>query len=94
MFFRKLLFPWTAADQFDTPEAFQDFLKTRQKQLTNHRMFWLLPAFLCLFVGYCLDLRPVLVLTVLPLVIVLLLSIMLERTEAAMNGQNNHHDNK
>ena len=87
MFFRNLFLPWTIPNQFETPEQFQDFLRLRQKQLTNHRIFWLFPSALCLLIGYCMDLRPILVLTVLPLSIVLLLSISLERIEAAMNGQ-------
>ena len=87
MFFRKLFLPWTVSDQFETPEEFQDFLKVSQKRLINHRIFWLIPSALCLVVGYCLDLRPVMVLTVLPLAVVLLLSILLDRTEAIMDGQ-------
>lgn len=87
MFFRKRFLPWTLSEQFQTREEFQDFLKFSQKQLTNQRIFWLIPAALCLLIGYCLDLRPIMILTVLPLVLVLLLSIALDRTEAAMDGQ-------
>ena len=87
MFFRKHFFPWTLSDQFKTQEEFQDFLKVTQKQLINHRIFWLIPAAVCLLIGYCLDLRLIMILTVLPLTVVLLLSIALDRTEAAMNGQ-------
>ena len=88
MSFRKYMFPWTAAEQFDTEAAFQDWLKTRSRAFTNLRMLCLIPAAICLLVGYVLDLRPVMLLTVVPLALVPLISIALDRIEKALDGQN------
>ena len=89
MFFRKLFLPWTVSDQFSSAGDYQAWLNIRHKQLTDLRIFFLIPSAICLLVGYCMDLRPVMVLTVVPLALVLLISIMLEKTEAVMDGQDN-----
>ena len=89
MFFRKLFLPWTVSDQFSSAGDYQAWLNIRHKELTDLRIFFLIPSAICLLVGYCMDLRPVMVLTVVPLALVLLISIMLEKTEAVMDGQDN-----
>jgi hypothetical protein len=51
-------------------------------------MICLFPAMICLLAGYILDRRPIMLLTVIPLILVLLLSIGLDRIEKTLNGQN------
>ena len=88
MFFRKLFLPWTAADCFPSEDAFFAWLRTCSKRFNDLRMICLFPAAGCLLAGYILDYRPVMLLTILPLVLVLLLSLAMDRIDRALGGQN------
>ena len=88
MFLRKLFLPWTASQCFDSEDAFLSWLAGCQTRFYNWRMVCLLPAMLFLLAGYILDRRPIMLLTVIPLFLVLLLSIGLDRIEKTLNGQN------
>ena len=87
--FQKHFLPWTAADRFETDEDFQTWLRKKHKLFTDLRMLFLVPAAIFLIAGYVLDRRPLMILTVAPLLLVLLLSAALEKTEGALDGQNN-----
>ena len=86
--FRKAWLPWTAADRFDSEEAFVQWLTRRLKVFNDLRMLFLVLATGLLIVGYVMELRPVMLLSVLPLALVLLLTLMIGKTEAA-GGQTN-----
>lgn len=88
MFFRKHVLPWTAADAFDNDELFQQWLRRKHKAFTDCRIVFVLLASACLLGGYVLEQRPLMLLTIVPLVLMLLISTALDRTEAAMDGQN------
>ena len=88
MFFRKLFLPWTASDQFETQEAFHHWLQRCMDRFNNLRMICLVPAALCLIVGYMMDRRPIMLLTIIPLVLVLLSSIAMDQIEKELGGQN------
>ena len=92
MFFRKLFLPWTASQCFDSSDAFLSWLAGCQTRFYNWRMICLLPAMICLLAGYVLDRRPIMLLTVIPLMLVLLLSVALDRIEKVLNGQNKKSD--
>jgi len=87
--FQKHFLPWTAADRFETDEAFQHWLRKKQKLFTDLRMLFLVAAAIFLIAGYCLDRRPLMILTVIPLALVLLLSVALDRIEGTLDRQNN-----
>ena len=86
---QKHFLPWTAADRFETHEAFQAWLRKKHRLFTDLRMLLLVPAAFFLIAGYVLDRRSLMILTVAPLLLVLLLSAALDKTEGAMDGQNN-----
>ena len=88
MFFRKRFLPWTASQCFDSEDAFLSWLAGCHTKFNNWRMICLFPAMICLLAGYILDRRPIMLLTVIPLLLVLLLSIGLDRIEKTLNGQN------
>ena len=71
MFFRKHFLPWAAGDCFDTEEAFRSWLQKKHRLFTNLRMIFIVIAALPLIAGYVLDLRPVMLITIAPLLIVL-----------------------
>ena len=81
MFFRKLFLPWTAAAAFDQENAFLTFLQNKHRQFTNGRIIAIVIAAIPLILGYVLDLRPVMLLTIAPLLVVLALSVGLDRIE-------------
>ena len=81
MFFRKHFLPWTAREAFECEEAFQNFLKKKQKLFTDLRMIFIVLAAIPLIVGYVMDLRPVMLVTIIPLILVLALSMALDRME-------------
>ena len=87
MFFRKLFLPWTAADCFPNKEDFFSWLRGCSKRFNDLRMICLFPAAGCLLAGYMLDHRPLMLLTILPLVLVLLLSIALDQIDRTLGGQ-------
>ena len=86
--FRKFFLPWTASDCFETERAFQTWLRRRWRVFTDLRMVVLAAAVLCLLAGYIAGRRPIMLLTIIPLVLVLLLSVALARMEAVLDGQN------
>ena len=88
MFFRKLFLPWTVSGCFETEDAFRAWLRRRWRVFTDLRMVVLAAAVLCLLAGYIAGRRPIMLLTIIPLVLVLLLSVALARMEAALDGQN------
>lgn len=85
---RKLWLPWAAAAQFSSEEEYAAWLSRRLKVFGDIRMLLLVLAAGLLIVGYVLDQRPVMLLTVLPLVLVLLLSLAVGKTETALNQMN------
>lgn len=88
MFFRKLFLPWTLAAQFETEAAFHAWLQICSTRYNNLRMICLIPAAICLLTGYVMDLRPIMLLTILPLTLVLLLSVAMDRIDRVLDGQN------
>lgn len=88
MFFRKLFLPWTAVECFPSEDAFSAWLQVCSKRFNDLRMICLFPAVGCLLAGYMLDHRPLMLLTILPLVLVLLLSIALEQIDRTLDGKN------
>jgi hypothetical protein len=79
---KKAWMPWTAADQFPSEEAFRQFLAKRLKRFDDLRVIALVLAAAFLIVGYVVDLRPIMLLTVLPLTATLLLTVAIGKTEA------------
>lgn len=88
-FLKKAWLPWTAADQFDSEEAFTHWLSRRLKVFGDLRMVLLVIATGLLIVGYVVDSRPVMLLAVLPLALVLLVTMAIGKTEEALNRTNN-----
>lgn len=87
MFFRKLFLPWTAGDAFDCEDAFQSFLKKKHRLYTDLRMIFIVLAAIPLIVGYVMDLRSVMLLTIAPLLLVLALSAGLDQMEKQLPPQ-------
>ena len=85
---RKTFLPWTAEASFASREDYHRRLTKMHRLWDNLRIICLLLAALALIVGYVLDRYSVMVLTVLPLVLVLLLSLAITKIEAALDGQN------
>ena len=85
---RKAWAPWAAAEQFTSEEAFADWLGHRLKVFGDIRMILLVLATGLLIVGYVLDRRPVMLLSVIPLALVLLLTLAIGKTETALNQTN------
>lgn len=83
MFFRKYYLPWTVEDRFDREDAYQAWLQKRLKRFSDLRIFALILAAAALVLGYVLDQRPIMLVTIAPLILVLLLSHAIEKTEAA-----------
>lgn len=80
----KYFLPWTAASLFDTEEQFHDWLRRRCKWFTDVRIIFLLLAVVCLLIGYFLDRRPIMLLTIAPLALVLLLTMGIGKMEAVL----------
>ena len=89
MFFRKHVLPWTAADRFDSEPAFGQWLRRRLKVFGDLRMVLLIAATGLLIVGYVMELRPVMLLSVLPLVLMVGLTLAIGKTEEALNRTKN-----
>lgn len=85
---RKAWMPWTAGDRFSSEEEWGRWLDRRLKVFGDLRMILLVLATGLLIVGYVLDRRPVMVLSVIPLALVLLLSVVIGKTEEALNQRN------
>ena len=85
---QKAWMPWTAADQFPTEEAFGRWLERRAKVFGDIRMILLILASAALIVGYVLDRRPVMLLSILPLALMILLTLAITKTEEARNQTN------
>ena len=81
---RKYWTPWTAADRFSSGEEFQQWLQKRLKRFDDLRILSLILAAGCLLAGYIFDMRPVMLLTIVPLTATLLLTAAMGKTEAAM----------
>ena len=81
MFFRKHFLPWTAGEAFENEEAYQNFLKRKHKLFTDLRMIAIVIAAVPLIIGYVLNLRPIMLVTIVPLILVLALSMALDRVE-------------
>ena len=79
---RKAWMPWTAGDQFPDQETFQQWLNKRLKRFDDLRILALVLAAATLLAGYILDRRPIMLVTILPLAAVLLLTILIHKTEA------------
>ncbi len=84
---RKIFLPWTARGQFPTEEAFQMFLRRHHKVTYTLRMIPLLPAAVLLMGGYLKNSRPLMLWTIVPLLAVLLLTVILTKTEAAFSSK-------
>lgn len=81
MFFRKHVLPWTAGDAFESEVAFQAFLKKKYKLFTDLRMIFIVIAAVPLIAGYVMDLRPLMLVTIVPLLIVLAASAGMDQIE-------------
>ena len=81
MFFRKHVLPWTAGDAFESEAAFQAFLKKKYKLFTDLRMIFIVIAAVPLIAGYVMDLRPLMLVTIVPLLIVLAASAGMDQIE-------------
>ena len=86
---RKAWLPWTAADRFDSESAFDQWLGCRLKVFGDLRMILLVAATGLLIVGYVLELRPVMLLSVLPLALMVGLTLAIGKTEEALNRTKN-----
>ena len=84
----KHLMPWRARNCFDSEESFSGWLERCRKRLTDCRMVLVLLAALPLIVGYMLDQHAIMLLAIVPLSLVLLFSMALDRIENALDGQN------
>ena len=89
MFFRKNFLPWTAEDCFDSEEAFRSWLAKKHKGLSNLRMLFVVLAAISLIVGYMMDLRPLMLVTIAPLLVVLVASAALDQIEKRMGTPKN-----
>ncbi len=87
-FLRKAFLPWTAGACFPSEEEYQAWLQRFCRVLTDLRAWMLAAAAVCLLAGYFLDRRPLMLLCIAPLVLVLLLSMALGRTEAVLENRN------
>lgn len=85
---RKAWLPWTAADDFPNQETFDQWLEHRTKRFHDLRLMFLAIATILLLVGYVLDRRPVMLMSVLPLALVLGLSLLIGKTEEARDLNN------
>ncbi len=88
-FFCKTFTPWLSRDCFDTDEAFFRWLARRKSVFATLRMVLIVLAVIPLLLGYVTDRRPIMLLTILPLALVLLLTVALERIDKVSGGQNN-----
>ena len=86
---RKAWLPWTAADRFDSESVFDQWLSRRLKVFGDLRMVLLIAATGLLIVGYVMELRPVMLLSVLPLVLMVGLTLAIGKTEEALNRTKN-----
>lgn len=86
MFFKKWYLPWLAADLFETEALYQQWLRKRHKHFTGLRMVFLVIAAFLLLAGYILDRRPFMLASIAPLLLVLLLTLALDRTEALLGS--------
>lgn len=86
MFFKKWYLPWLAADLFETEALYQQWLRKRHKRFTDLRMVFLIIAAFLLLAGYILDRRPFMLASIAPLLLVLLLTLALDRTEALLGS--------
>ena len=86
---RKAWLPWTAADRFDSEPAFGQWLRRRLKVFGDLRIVLLIAATGLLIVGYVMELRPVMLLSVLPLVLMVGLTLAIGKTEEALNRTKN-----
>ncbi len=84
---RKAWMPWTAAALFPSEEAFGQWLQKRLKRFGDLRMVLLVGATALLLIGYVLDLRPVMLLCIVPLLLMLPLSLAISKTEQALTQE-------
>lgn len=91
---RKYVLPWTSADCFETEAQFQDWLRRRRRSFMDMRSVFLFLAAACLLAGHFLERRPIMLLTILPLVLVLLLTGGIGRMEALLGEQTTSEANK
>jgi len=81
LFFRKHFLPWTAGDAFESEAAFRAFLQKKHKLFTDLRMIFIVIAAIPLIAGYVMDLRPVMLMTIVPLLVVLAATAGLDQIE-------------
>lgn len=84
---RKWFLPWTAEYLFSDDRQYQKWLQRRYASMRTARILCLLVAAVCLLVGYFLNRRPIMLLTTVPLLLVLGLTMAMEQMEAVMDGQ-------
>ena len=85
---RKAWMPWTAAALFPSEEAFGQWLQKRLKRFGDLRTVLLILATALLLGGYVLEQRPVMLLSILPLLLMLPLSLAISKTEQALTQEN------
>ena len=81
MFFRKHILPWTSRDCFESEAEFTAWLQKKHKLFSDLRIIFILIAAVPLIVGYIMDLRPLMLVTIAPLLIVLAASAGLDQIE-------------
>lgn len=79
--------PWAVPEQFSDAAAYRQYLARRCGRLRSLRMVLLVLAAACLVVGLALDRRPIMLLTTVPLLLVLAVSLAMDRMEAVTDGQ-------
>ena len=92
-FFQLWCIPWTARQYFTDAAQFQRHLACCRRVAQATRTLCLLLAAVLLLGGYFLNRRPLMVLTVVPLLLILGLTAAMEQIEAAMDGQDNEQSN-
>ena len=85
---RKAWMPWKTENHFPSQEAWDQWLQRRLKVFGDLRMVFLVLATALLLVGYVIDCRPVMLISVLPLGLVLLLTLAVGKTEETLNRTN------
>ena len=87
MFFRKHILPWTARGCFESEDQFTAWLRKKHKLFTDLRIVFILIAAVPLLVGYVTDLRPVMLVTIAPLLVVVAASAGLDQIEKRLPEQ-------
>ena len=81
MFFRKHILPWTARDCFESEAQFTAWLQKKHKLFSDLRIIFVLIAAVPLIAGYIMDLQPLMLVAIAPLLVILAASAGLDQIE-------------